>query len=99
MFWTVQGESEEQNPEGLDGRVWQWQLVADHDADDRRFVLVQISGSALAMGQEALPSDAARARDTQGRSEVEKVLDWPEPPAEINVSSTGVDTAGGDPGK
>jgi hypothetical protein len=38
------------------------------------------------------------ARDTQGKSEVEIVLDWPEPPDEIEVHAEGVKRTGGDPG-
>jgi hypothetical protein len=99
MPWTIPSDGEEQNPEGYDGRIWQWEVIADHSADERRIVLVQISGTVMAMGEEALPARISLARETQGGSEVGMVLDWPEPPAEISVHSNGVHTAGGDPGE
>lgn len=98
MFWTIQGDSERQNPEGYDGHVWQWQLLADHDADERRFIVVRVSGTVMAMGEAALSTRIAVARETRGRSEIEMVVDWPEPPSEIEVLSHGIRPAGGDPG-
>jgi hypothetical protein len=62
MPWTIQSDGEEQNPEGYDGRVWLWQRLADHDADEQRSVLVRISGSVMAMGEEALPTRVTLAR-------------------------------------
>lgn len=96
MTWTIQSGGEEQNPEGYDGRVWRWKLIADHSADERRFVLVQISGTVMAMGEEMLSARIARARETQGESEVGMVLNWLEPPKEISVAANGVHTTGGE---
>jgi hypothetical protein len=98
MPWTIPSEGEEQNPEGYDGHIWQWQLVADHDADERRFVVVRISGTVMAMDEEGLSARITLARETHGRSEVEITLGWPEPPRSIDVHSAGVRPAGGDPG-
>jgi hypothetical protein len=98
MPWTIQGDGEPQSPGGYDGSIWQWELVADDDANSRRQVLVQISGTVMSMGEEALPARVAMARETSGRSEIEVICEWPEPPAEIDVHSRGAQPVGGDPG-
>ena len=98
MPWTLHSDGEELNPEGYDGSVWQWQVIAANDPDQQRFVIVRISGTVMAMGKEALQSRAEIARNSQGRSEVEVIRDWPEPPDEIEIHSQGVRRSGGDPG-
>jgi hypothetical protein len=98
MLWVIHGDGQPQNPQGYDGSVRQWQLLADDDPDRQHQVLVRITGTAMAMGEDALSIRAATARETQGRSEVEQVLEWPQPPDEIEIGSTGVRRFGGDPG-
>jgi len=98
MPWEIQGQGEAQNPEGYDGSVWDWQVVADHDAGIIRHVIVRISGTVMAMGEEALSARIATARKTHGGSEVGMVCDWVEPPAEIEALSHGIRPTGGDPG-
>lgn len=98
MPWVIPAEGQEQPAEGYDGRVWGWQMIADHDADLVRHLLVRFSGTVLAMGEEALSTRLATARETNGRSELEMVCAWVEPPAEIEILSHGVRSVGGDPG-
>jgi hypothetical protein len=98
MPWIIHGEAQAADSHGYDGAVWQWQVIAENDPSQQRFVVLLISGTVMAMGEEALSTRIAVARDTHGRSEVEMVLDWPEPPEQIDVHSHGVRPAGGDPG-
>jgi hypothetical protein len=63
------------------------QLIAD---DRRRQVLVGISGKGPAPGAEAPSERISLARSTSGRSEVERVLGWPEPPAQIEIDSVSI---------
>ena len=83
-------------PEGYDGTLWAWQLLANDDR--RRQVLVGISGTTMAMAAGALSDRISLARTTSGRSEVERVLEWPEPPAEIKVDCESVQHFGSDAG-
>ncbi len=98
MAWKIDGEAQGVALGGYDGSGWQWRLVADDDPAETRIVLVRITGTAMAMGEEALTERAALARETLGRSEVEVILGWPEPPDEIEATSEGVQRSGGDPG-
>lgn len=98
MLWEIRGEGEELNPGGYDGRVWRWRVCKETDTVDQRQVLVGISGTVLSTAVQVLPERVAAARRTRGRSEVEMMLDWPEPPAKLNIHSHGVSPEGGDPG-
>jgi len=72
--------------EGKDAVSWVWEIYRD---DQTRRVLVEVSGTAMAMGDEYLPVETAQARATSGRSEVEKVVDLDDPPHRISLGSTG----------
>lgn len=98
MTWSIEGDGEALNPAGYDGSVWQWRLRHDNEPQREHVLILRISGSAMAMGEEALPTRVALARETEGRSEVEVILDWPELPADIDIDSSGVRIAGGNPG-
>jgi hypothetical protein len=95
--WRLYGEAEELNPRGYDGRVWRWEIRSE-DGEDVRGIVVRISGTAMSMGRDALPPRIADARDTYGRTEIERILDWPEPPDELSIDSRSVVPSGGDPG-
>jgi hypothetical protein len=98
MTWQIDGEAQGVALGDYDGSGWQWRLTADDDPSESRIVLVRITGTAMAMCEEALTERAALARKTLGRSEVEVILGWPEPPDEIEATSEGVQRFGGDPG-
>lgn len=98
MRWTIHGDARSAPPQGYDGSIWEWQVVAEDDSAQQHLLTVKITGTAMAMGEEALTDRAALARKTLGKSEVEVVLGWPVPPSEIEISSEGVSRHGGDPG-
>jgi hypothetical protein len=52
-------------------------------------VLVDFSGAALATDPLGLPEDTRRALETDGRTEVVKVLGHDDPPRVIRCDSTG----------
>jgi hypothetical protein len=98
MKWDTIGDAEPLNPGGYDGSVWRWQLQQVDNADRNASVIVRISGTAMSMGEDALPPRVAAARETQGFSEVVQTLDWELPPDEIRLDSQRVVPSGGDPG-
>jgi hypothetical protein len=98
MIWSIEDDGKSLNPASYDGSVWQWRLRHADDPQRGHVLILRITGTAMAMGKEALPFRAEIARDSQGRSEVEVILDWPEPPDEIEIHSQGVRRSGGDPG-
>lgn len=98
MTWEIESGGERVNPGGYDGWIWLWRLRKSDDPERRHSVSVGISGTALSMDETALPPRIVIARETEGRSEVEQVLEWPDPPDEITVGSQRVTPVGGDPG-
>jgi hypothetical protein len=79
-----------------DAMSWIWPLLSEDDQPTQ--VLVAITEAAMARRGEALSDRISLARRTSGRSEVERVLGWPEPPTEIQVDCESVKHFGSDPG-
>jgi len=52
-------------------------------------VLVEVSGTAMAVAEEHLPPETAEARATHGQSEVERVLEFDELPTRVALGTTG----------
>jgi hypothetical protein len=96
MSWIIAGDARYVALAHHQAASWVWPLLSD--ADQPRQVLVAISDSAMDSGREALSGRIDLARRTSGRSEVERVLDWPEPPTEIKVDSASVQHFGSDAG-
>ena len=57
---------------GRDVKAWRWFL-------NGREIVVEISNTAMELRDEHLSERVAEARRTQGRSEVERMLDWDVP--------------------
>jgi hypothetical protein len=72
--------------EGRDATAWIWEV---YQHDESRRVIVEVSGTAMAVAAEYLPRETAEARATEGRSEVEKVLQLVEPPRRITLGTLG----------
>jgi hypothetical protein len=100
MAWQIDPdrEGEEAALGDYDGSGWYWGIVQDNHPSAADAILVKFTGTAMAMGEEALTERAALARQTLGKSEVEAVLGWPVPPSEIEITSEGVSRTGGNPG-
>jgi hypothetical protein len=96
MSWSIAGDPRYVALAHHQAVSWLWPLLSD--GDQPRQVLVEISDSAMDRDREALSERVDLARRTSGRSEVERVLDWPDPPAEIKVDCESVQHFGSDPG-
>jgi hypothetical protein len=72
--------------EGKDVTGWVWEI---YDGERSTRILVEVSGSAMATEDQFLPTETAHAKATEGRSEVEKVLDSEQPPRRITLGTTG----------
>jgi hypothetical protein len=64
-------------------------VVGNHRGDQLARVMIEISGSAWSTDPLNLPEDTRRALETDGRTELLKVLDRGDPPRVIRCGSTG----------
>lgn len=96
MPWIIDGKARFVSPPDHEATSWLWPLLSDDDRHGQ--VLVGFSESAMDQDREALSDRIDLARRTSGRSEVERVLGWPEPPAEIKVDCESVQHFGSDAG-
>jgi hypothetical protein len=96
MSWAIDGEARFVSPPHGEATSWVWPLISDDDRSCR--VLVAICESAMDKDRGALSDRIDLARRTSGRSEVERVLGWAEPPAEIKVDPESVQHFGSDAG-
>jgi hypothetical protein len=71
---------------GRRGRGWLWNIVRDGEVAQ---VLVEISEAAWSTEPLRLPDDTRHALETDGRTEILKVLDRPDPPRVIHCNSSG----------
>lgn len=72
--------------EGRDAVGWLWTI--QNDAQERR-ILVEVSGTAMAVQADGLPEEVQEARRTLGRSAVEQVIDEVDPPRRISFTTHG----------
>ena len=75
-----------------DSVAWVWELQRSDD-DELGRVVVEVSGTAMAVTPESLPTETRDARASHGRSEVEKHLDVDDLPPLITLGTTGYITA------
>jgi hypothetical protein len=87
VSWQITGGPFPAPWEGRDAVGWVWELTAGDGRSER--VLVEVSGTAMAVASEYLPEETAAARQTQGRSEVERLLEEGELPPRIALGTTG----------
>jgi hypothetical protein len=71
---------------GVDGSGWLWEISrGGHVAR----VTIEMSGAVWSTDPQALPEDTRRALETDGRTELLKVLSHVDPPRVIRCGSTG----------
>jgi hypothetical protein len=90
MPWEITGQIGPHAEPGYDGHGWLWELTRENRPARR--VFVQIAGTAWAVhdrGGVGLASDTAQAIATEGRSEVERLLNDEEPPRMIGCTTVG----------
>jgi hypothetical protein len=71
---------------GVDARGWLWTITRGDQAVE---VVIEISGTAWSNDPLALPEDTRQALETDGRTELLKVLDQDDPPRVIECGSRG----------
>jgi len=96
MRWRVKSAAQQLPREGIDAIRWAYDLENDDGRQTR--VIVAVSGTAMAV--RTVESETADVIETQGRSAVERVLDWADPPQVIRFfSHGGAQYDGGSPGE
>jgi hypothetical protein len=87
MPWTISEGPIDAGWSGRDAVGWRWVLT--NDRDQRGVVTVWVSGTAMAIAPEYLPSDTVRARDSRGQSEIERLLGEQVLPREVMMHTAG----------
>jgi hypothetical protein len=89
MSWRVIAGPVEAPWEGIDARGWAYELERE---SEWRPIIIEVAGpayEAVLAGREGIAELTRRAVETQGLSEVEKVLDQDRLPARIALDSNG----------
>jgi hypothetical protein len=71
---------------GVDGSGWLWEISRGEQVAR---VMIELSGAAWSTDPLRLPDDTRRALETDGRTELLKVLGHDEPPRVIRCDSSG----------
>ncbi len=71
---------------GAGGNGWLWEIARGEEVAR---VVIEISADAWSSDRRELPEDTRRALETDGRTEVLKILDQDDPPAAVRCGSEG----------
>jgi len=85
MNWRISANLGRRTRAGVKASGWLWQITRGHQIAT---VLIEISARAQSSDPLHLPDDTRRALETDGRTELLKILDWDEPPHVIRCGST-----------
>ena len=86
MHWEISANLGRHERPGVDARGWLWEVTRGDQAVE---VVIEISGTAWASDPLRLPEGTRQALETDGRTELLKVLDQDDPPRVIQCGSTG----------
>lgn len=86
-MWRITAGPDPGPWEGRDATGWRWQI--ERNQNEHRRLLVEVSGTAMAVDPATLPPDVRAARDTEGRSAVEAILNRDDPPGRIGFTTDG----------
>jgi hypothetical protein len=86
MGWQISANLGRHVRAGADARGWRWEITRGAEVAQ---VVIEISGRAWAADPLSLPDDTRHALETDGRTELLKVLDQDEPPRVIRCGSSG----------
>jgi hypothetical protein len=86
MIWEIRTGLGRHGRAGVDGSGWLWEIGR---GDQVARVTIEISGSVWSADPLALPEDTRRALETDGRTELLKVLVLDDPPRVIQCGSSG----------
>src|SRR6266516_2580672 len=82
MSWHVVSGPRRTRIRGYRGAVWHWTIG---NGEAKQVIEVKLSAAAVAAKPSELPAHAFEAKTTRGRSAVEQVLEWAEPPVAIEL--------------
>jgi hypothetical protein len=86
MIWEIRRSLGRHGRVGADGSGWLWEISRGGQVAR---VTIEMSGPVWSTDPLALPDDTRRALETDGRTELLKVLGDDNPPRIIRCSSTG----------
>lgn len=86
-MWTIADGPLEAAWGGRDAVGWGWILT--NERGDRHPLTVWVTGTAMAIADEYLPEETVAARDTEGRSEADRLLGDEVLPREVVLGTTG----------
>jgi hypothetical protein len=86
VSWQISANLGRHPRTGVDARGWLWEITR---GDQVAQVVIEISGAAWSSDPLRLPEDTRHALETDGRTELIKVLDLDNPPRVIRCGSTG----------
>ena len=86
MGWEISANLGRHVRTGVDGAGWLWEITR---GEQSARVVVEISGTALLSDPLRLAEDTRNALETDGRTELLKILDLDDPPLVIRCGPTG----------
>jgi hypothetical protein len=86
MGWAIRANLGPHVRRGADARGWLWEITRGAQV---AHVVVEISGPAWSSDPFRLPEHTRHALETDGRTEILKVLDHDNPPGVIRCGSSG----------
>jgi hypothetical protein len=86
MSWEISANLGVHSRAGVDARGWLWEIVRGSEAAR---VVIEITATAWSSDPGRLPDDTRRALETDGRTELLKVLEQDDPPRVIRCGSRG----------
>jgi hypothetical protein len=92
VSWEISANLGAHARAGTNARGWLWEITRDARV---AHVVVEISGTAWSSEPLRLPEDTRQALETDGRTELLKVLHQNDPPRVIRCGATGCSYLGG----
>jgi len=86
VSWEISANLGRQTRTGVDAAGWLWEITRGQQL---AHVVIEISGMVWSSDPLLLPEDTRRALETDGRTELLKVLDQDDPPRVIQCGPTG----------
>jgi hypothetical protein len=86
VSWEINANLGRYERPGVDARGWRWSITRGGQAAE---VVIEISGTAWSSDPLLLPEDTRRALETDGRTELLKVLEHDDPPRVIQCGAAG----------
>lgn len=86
VSWEISANLGRHERPGVDARGWLWTITR---GDQAARVVIEISGTAWSSDPLRLPEDTRQALETDGRTELLKILDQDDPPRVIHCGLTG----------